>query len=462
LCPMLHPHPRELIVSGIMTGNSLDAVDVASFKASINGDRVTHFQQVAFYSAPCSSELRDLVLTLKNRLKESKGNIRPDLADLLEHTSQQYHLDVNNAVTAARVALRNELGIDTDLLGFHGQTVGHNPPSIATAGQRPYTIQIVNGAALANTQRVVTISDFRSDDLLNGGEGAPFAPGFNALLVPTLGVTTAAFVNAGNTSNIAIINTATHDVRGWDCGPCNQFPDLLMREEMGVPLDKDGAIACSGVVQPELIRRLWDTAVLRDDRTNALEIRGPRSFDPQWYNLPPELRSSESPLPNRLRTTVAFSAYCVAHSIALAITYGLFPETIALFGGGWKNPALVSELKDLCSGRASYILAEHEQLFASLRTSMPHIEKIIRLSDDIGLPSNGMEAGIFAFAAIQRLLNKPFTQPSFTNCKSPTRCGVIHLPQSGEISTALKGYALRDETSLFKDPRLSRAAPSNY
>jgi anhydro-N-acetylmuramic acid kinase len=461
LCPMLQPHPRELIVSGIMTGNSLDAVDVASFKASIDANCVTHFEQIAFYSAPCSRELRDLVLTLKNRLKESRGHVPPELEDLLELTSQRYHSEVSAAISAARSALRSDCGVDIDLLGFHGQTVGHNPPSIATAGQTPYTIQLVNGAMLANTQRIVTISDFRSDDLLNGGEGAPFAPGFNSLLAPTLGVTTAAFINAGNTSNMAVINTATHDVRGWDCGPCNQFPDLLMREETGMPLDKDGLVACTGIVKPELIHTLWNTAVLREDGANALEIRGPRSFDPQWYTLPPELRSSGEPLANRLRTTIAFSAYCVAHSIATIVNDGIFPQIIALFGGGWRNPVLVSELKDLCTGRASYILPQHDPLFSSLWRSLPNIEPTIRHSDDLGLPSNGMEAGIFAFAAIQRLLNKPFTQPSFTGCASPTRCGVVHIPLSGAVSNALQDFTLCDEGPLFKDPRLSRAAPSN-
>jgi anhydro-N-acetylmuramic acid kinase len=401
------------------------------------------------------------VLELKATLKESNGIVTAAIAPLLDHTSTLYHNDVNAAVTAARAALRSEKGVDVDLIGFHGQTIGHAPPSVTAEGQMPYTIQLVTGSTIADAQKVVTVSDFRSDDLLNGGEGAPFAPGFNALLTPALGVKDAAFINAGNTSNIALIDTRTNEVRGWDCGPCNQFPDHLMREERGATVDTDGAIALTGAVDPQWIRKLWDTAVLRDDGSNALEIRGPRSFDPQWYRLPAELQNMTASFADRMRTVVAFSAYCVAHSLAMATAEGVQPETVLLFGGGWKNPALVLELKHLCSGRASYILPEHAELFATLAKTNPPLDGVIRNSDDCGLPSNGMEGGIFAFAALQRILNQPFTRPSFTNCKSPTRCGTVHLPASGTISPKLAAFHLHVESNLFKDKRLGRAAPAN-
>jgi anhydro-N-acetylmuramic acid kinase len=425
------------------------------------GDRVSQFEQIAFHSSPCVQELRDAVFELKAQFKQSKGLVTPKISPLLDRTSMLYHKDVNAAVTAARAALRSEQGMEIDLIGFHGQTVGHAPPSVTTSGQIPYTIQLVTGSAIADLQNVVTVSDFRSDDLLNGGEGAPFAPGFNALLTPALGVQTAAFINAGNTSNIALIDTCTNQVRGWDCGPCNQFPDLLMREEQGAAVDTDGAIALTGAVAPQWIRKLWDSAVLREDGSNALEIRGPRSFDPQWYRLPAELQDRAESFADRMRTVIAFSAYCVTHSLAIAATEDFQPEKVLLFGGGWKNPALLAELKNLVSGRASYILPEHAQLFANLSRATPAVDGVIRNSDDLGLPSNGMEAGIFAFAAIQRILNQPFTQPSFTNCKSPTRCGTVHTPASGAVSSKLVPFNLKDESMLFKDKRLGRAAPAN-
>jgi 1,6-anhydro-N-acetylmuramate kinase len=151
----------------------------------------------------------------------------------------------------------------------------------------------------------------------------------------------------------------------------------------------------------------------------------------------------------------------VAHSLAKAVTQGYKPEAILLFGGGWKNPALRHELSSICRGEAGYVLAQHKKLLASLTSAVPDPDNVIKSSDEVGLPNSAMEAGIFAFAAIQRLLGQPFTRSSFTNCKSPTVCGAIFVPQTGEISSALRDLKLSDQPSLFKDRRLGRAAPDN-
>jgi 1,6-anhydro-N-acetylmuramate kinase len=134
---------------------------------------------------------------------------------------------------------------------------------------------------------------------------------------------------------------------------------------------------------------------------------------------------------------------------------------VVLFGGGWKNPAMLQELKALCSGSAPYVLPQHADLFSALKQAIPEADRDIKVSDEVGLPSDGMEAGIFAFAALERLFNKPFTRPSFTNCKSPTRCGAVFVPRSGEVAASLASFQVSDERALFKDARLSRAAPSN-
>lgn len=453
---------REIIVTGIMTGNSVDAVDVATFQATVSHDQVLHFEQVSFSSSPCSSDLRRCVFELKEKLKESEGKITGELRVPFENTCTMYQQDVNSAIHSARSKVREDLSREIDLIGFHGQTLGHAPPSVVKKEDRPYTIQMGNGKEIANSQGIVTINDFRSDDVLNGGEGAPFAPGFNAVLTPALGAQRAVYINAGNTSNISIINTATNDIRGWDCGPCNQFTDQLMRNELGLPLDENGKIARQGSVDQRLFEILWNTSVTTKEGLNALEIQGHRSFDPQWYVLPPQLYDSTLPFADRLRTVTAFSAYCVAHSLALTFQDGYLPETVLLFGGGWKNPILLEELFSLCSSGCPYILPAHRELFNNLHQQIGNPRALIRSSDEAKLPSDGMEAGIFAFAAIRRILEQPFTQPSFTNCKLPTICGAIHLPDNASISRSLSDLVLQDQGKEFKELRLSRAAPDNH
>jgi anhydro-N-acetylmuramic acid kinase len=451
---------REIIVTGIMTGNSVDAVDVATFQASIENDQVQHFEQISFSSSPCSSELRNSVFELKKKLKESHGKITDELCNPFSETSNLYHHEVNAAISSAHEKLRESHNLEVDLIGFHGQTLGHAPPS-AMKNEQPYTIQMGDGHEIANTQKIVTVNDFRSDDVLNGGEGAPFAPGYNAVLTPILGVERAVYVNAGNTSNISIIDTATNDIRGWDCGPCNQFTDELMRKERGLLLDENGEIAKQGIVDTRLFEALWNRSVTTKNGLNGLEIRGHRSFDPQWYVLPQELHDTSVPFENRLRTINAFSAYCVAHSLALTFEGGYVPETVLLFGGGWKNPVLLEELYSLCGGHATYILPSHRDLFKNMHQCIKDPKKLIRSSDEAKLPSNGMEGGIFAFAALRRILEQPFTQPSFTDCKYPTICGAIHVPSSGAISSKLSDLSLHDQSGDFKEIRLSRASPDN-
>jgi len=444
-----------------MTGNSLDAIDIATFKVVLQDRSVESFKQISFYSSPCSDELRSKMLQLKGELRDSRGWVTSSVEPILSSADLIYHTAVNGALSEARSLVRAESGADIDLIGFHGQTLGHTPPSITAPGTRPYTLQLVDGGRVADAQNVVTVADFRSDDLLNGGEGAPFAPAFNAFLTSTLGIDNAVFINAGNTSNIALITSSSQRIKGWDCGPCNQFPDLLMRDERGELLDNEGITAARGSVNRDLFGLLWEQAVRREDGTNALEVEGPRSFDPQWYRLPAELRDPSIAFEDRLRTVVAFSAYCIAHSLAIAIKSGYTPDTVLLFGGGWRNLILLAELKSLLHGSASYIIAKHEQLFRALPFAFPDLGAMVALSNEVGLPNNGMEAGIFAYAALQRLLNKPLTVPSFTNCRSPTVCGAVFLPLSGAVAEGLLRMQLHDQRHLFKDHRLSRAAPGN-
>lgn len=100
------------------------------------------------------------------------------------------------------------------------------------------------------------IYDFRSDDLMNGGEGAPLAPMHNFHLAASLrekGVFPVAFCNGGNTGNIALIsqNGAGKDILlGWDVGPFNHFADTITRTCFGAPYDKDGRYGKKVVSKP--------------------------------------------------------------------------------------------------------------------------------------------------------------------------------------------------------------------
>lgn len=435
-------------VIGVMTGNSLDAVDVGLFEAEIGQSpsgigqsTVVGFRELDLHSVEISSELRHLIGQARLALNSNDGAVSIDAQPIVNSAALRYHKALVAAVNQAidKFGCRD----DVRLVGVHGQTLAHCPPS--AMGLKSYTVQMGNGALLANQLNLPVVSDFRSDDVLNGGEGAPFAPIFNAFLLPSLQLTRAYFINAGNTSNIAKIETGQAPT-GFDCGPCNHFIDQVVRSETGQAFDDGGNLAGQGRVLPGLLRVLWKRSVVTGSGVNGLALSPPRSFDPQWYRLPDEFAAKlGQALPDRLRTLAAFSALCIANSIALIGQS--WPEAVVLFGGGWRNKILFSELQLICDGGADYVkeLIQEEGIASDI-LSLKIADRLV-LARNLALPDQGMEAGIFAYAGTLRALGVPFTTPLLTKCKSPTKCGMIFLPGDPDPS--------------IPQPWLSRAAPDN-
>lgn len=121
---------------------------------------------------------------------------------------------------------------------------------------------------MADLTGIPVIYDFRSDDIMAGGEGAPLAPVHNLHIAGDLrnkGVFPVAFCNAGNTGNISVITEdkdGENVVRGWDVGPFNHYTDYLVRTYKGQPYDDGGRLAAGGRIVPELLRDLFDNAAV--------------------------------------------------------------------------------------------------------------------------------------------------------------------------------------------------------
>lgn len=227
---------------GIMTGNSLDAIDVV----------VTEFcnreiRDIGFFSQEFPRQMAQRFRAVKRFLAENDGDIEAAIA----HPQLALDSLIDDYTSAVAAAVNNALqtnGIpaaSVDAIGFHGQTCAHCPPSVSTTDT--YTLQVGNGQMLADLTGIPVIFDFRSDDLMNGGEGAPFAPAHNLHLAYSLrqrGIFPVAFCNGGNTGNIAVISARTQKgkagVCGFDTGPFNHFVDYLARTEQNLPCDLDG------------------------------------------------------------------------------------------------------------------------------------------------------------------------------------------------------------------------------
>ena len=481
---------KSLLVIGLMTGNSLDGVDAVLTRFSVDGG----LEDICSYSLEMPEELRENLITVRSFINEVNGNMpeavrRIDSAGRASFDSVQfsYSTFLARAVTAICERSKPLLseGEQIDLIGSHGQTCAHFPPSVAQTSDRRsiYTVQIGDAQQLADLTGITVVADFRSDDVMNGGEGAPLAPAHHVHLAEATkkrGLFPIAFCNAGNTGNVSIISehrdTGELVVRGWDTGPFNHFLDKLMARERGERMDKDASVAKAGVVSKKLLEVLFEKAVLTAQGEAFLTKSPPKSSDPEWYMMIPELTGAAEidgailSFEDRLRTATYFSSYIYAHSLASAPEKIILPSCYALCGGGWKNPLCVQDFKALLSVNQEQcvVLDKHSDLFASLRMRISNGSTEVKIASSVeyGFDGTAMEARIFADAARCRIIGEPFTQPTTTGVSKPTVAGVIRFP-NGEEQKATPNlvawiaryetlYCTVDNTEVF-DPRWNRA-----
>lgn len=415
---------------GVMTGNSLDAVDVV----------LTEFDQetikdICALTLDYPKSLTTDLLKLRELIKQEKSVIE-NVAD------NQFFIDTVNTYSKLVAKAVNDLVLQNNIdknevaaIGFHGQTCDHFPPSIAK-DEPPYTLQIGNAQLLADLTGIKVIYDFRSDDIMNGGEGAPLAPIHNQHISRDLkskGLFPVAFCNAGNTGNIAIITEDKNQkpvVMGWDVGPFNHLSDYLMRTYKNKPFDKDGEEAKKGKVNPELLEKLFYNVAINNSGNNFYLQSPPKSSDPSWYRIVDDLKDLTYGFADTLRTVEYLSAYTFFHSLSHVPLNLKMPSDFMVFGGGWKNPVAFSDFKNLLSGKG-FILEEHQETFAIISSRFKK-DCTIDWSDKYGYSGQYMEARIFADMAYCKIINEPFSHPETTGCKSPTLAGVYCYPNSGE------------------------------
>ncbi len=429
---------------GIMTGNSLDAVDV------VITDFSDDIKDICAHSILIPQHIADSFRILKNDIKSANGDIvKVYNNDKIKFLSlhDEYIKIVAQTVnqTIKKANLKKE---DIKAIGFHGQTCYHNPPSINT--DTPNTLQIGSGQMLADITGIPVAYDFRSDDIMNGGEGAPLAPIHNqhlALSLKEKGVFPLVFLNAGNTGNLSVIsNDKSGNIKtyGWDTGPFNHFIDHLARNEKNTSCDFDGKFGQQGNINYDLLRNLFEKAVVCSDNSNFITKLPPKSSDPAWYKILPELTDKNISFFDRIRTAEFFSAYIMVYNLKFISPDITTPKYFITFGGGWKNPIVLNDFKNLLTGRVE-VLPEHKTIFESIHNK----EIIFNNSDSYGYSAQFMEARIFADMAYCLDNNIAYSTPETTGCKTPTVCGIFAYPNDKDTrlwSRASYGWQSKKRT----------------
>lgn len=274
-------------------------------------------------------------------------------------------------------------------IGAHGQTVRHRPREFDATG---YTVQLLDGALLAERCGVDVVCDFRSRDLAAGGEGAPLVPAFHAARFGEPG-RAGAVLNLGGIANLTLL-AADGAVSGFDCGPGNLLMDLWCRRERGQAFDAGGAWAAGGRVdEPLLAGWLADPFFGRPPPKST----GRDLFAEAWLLRAPAVRG----LPPQ--DVMATLAELTARAAAQALQRHA-PATTRLLvcGGGAHNDHLMRRLAALLPGIA----------VASTATA--------------GVPPDQVEALAFAWLAQRFVQRLPGNLPAVTGARGLRVLGALH------------------------------------
>lgn len=294
---------------GIMSGTSLDGVDVCIIKKS------THAYSVQNFTCLPYSKALKLELILFNSVQTINLST---LAKLQQSLAEIYAQAVKKILSIAEMKPSQITAI-----GCHGQTVFHN-------ADIPMSIQLGHPAFIAKKTGIQTVADFRIDDMANGGQGAPISPAFHRFLFQKKQAV--AIVNIGGIANISILQNSK--TIGFDTGPGNCLMDEVCQRDFKQNYDKNGDIAASHPVDKALLNKL-----LTD---NYFSLSYPKStgrdvFNLGWLNQ--HLTGKESP--SQIISTLN---QLTATTITNAIKQHQVAEIIVC-GGGSENKTLLERLK---------------------------------------------------------------------------------------------------------------------
>jgi anhydro-N-acetylmuramic acid kinase len=376
--------PRERLIAGIMSGTSVDAIDVALVRID-EGDR-PHLVRASEHPFP--NELRDRILVIA----EPGGGDAQAVARLDFELARAY-------ADALRAALdAGGLAPDVlDLIGCHGQTIVHLPDA-----PTPATLQAGSGPALAALAGVPVVYDFRAADLALGGQGAPLIPFVDFLLFREMSrETCVGILNVGGIANVTLLPAGIDDpaqLVAFDTGPGNMVIDGVMRALTGDPYDRDGATAASGTVDDTLLASLLGYDYFRRElpKSTGREEFGARFVERLLHDA-----ARQSLLPGDVvATAAALTAYSIAQAIRGAPATHQ-PGLLVVGGGGARNPTLLGMLAGALPGT------------------------LVRPIDDFGWPSDAKEAIGFAILADAAVRGVPASLPNVTGAREPFVLGAI-------------------------------------
>ncbi|MEX8548589.1 MAG: anhydro-N-acetylmuramic acid kinase [Mucilaginibacter sp.] len=362
---------KHKMIIGLMSGTSLDGLDVALCRFSGNGMQ-TQFELLEFETVSYNDFFREEI-----RQVFSKKMVDLEKLTLLNAFIGNLHGEmVLQCLEKWQVKTAS-----VDLIASHGQTIYHAPKHQHRQKNYPNaTLQIGDGDHLAMKTGVITISDFRQKHVAAGGEGAPLALYGDVILGSKKGENRV-LLNLGGIANFTFLpaDASFSTIISSDVGPGNTLMDAACRQYFNLPFDAGAKIALSGKVNEGLL------AALKAHPFFAAALpksTGPEVFNLDYVQVAQERSSTQKINPADL---VATLTVFTAQIIADCILKNFSAEGLQIFasGGGARNPFLMQQLQKL----------------------MP--KNSIQNSAALGLPADAKEAVLFALLANEAVAGEP-------------------------------------------------------
>ncbi|MGZ3344692.1 MAG: anhydro-N-acetylmuramic acid kinase [Caulobacteraceae bacterium] len=367
-------------VLGFMSGTSLDAVDMAALET--DGEAILAFGPAG--ERKLDPGVRALIQTATDDARIwAWGAPEPASFAPAARAVAEEHLRAAQSFMAEH----RLQPADFDLVGFHGQTVWHEPPGRTRPEGR--TVQLGDATLLAKGLGLPVACDFRSADVAAGGQGAPLAPVYHEAICRWSGLERpVAVLNLGGVGNITLI-AADGTLTAFDTGPANGMIDLWVQARTERRLDEDGALARAGRVHKDIVAAYLDHPYFRS--------RGAKSLDRYDFSLQSVDHLS---LEDGAATLTAFAACAVALGVEQCPEK---PGRLVVCGGGRHNPVLLAWI-------AEYL-------------SVP-----VAKAEDHGWRGDSIEAEAFAYLAARTARGLPISFPGTTGVPAPMTGGRIVEP----------------------------------
>jgi anhydro-N-acetylmuramic acid kinase len=369
---------------GLMSGTSMDGVDVSL----IRSDGFNQFTNILDEYFEYNESLQQELIELRNLIV--------NINDLKQYSSRLNKLEREITVFHSKIVsnLSFKYEDEIDFVGFHGQTIFHNP-------EQKITKQLGDGRLMSQLVKKKVIYDFRQEDLANKGQGAPLTPIFHNLLSRRINEKhqidfPICFLNIGGISNITKIikkdEKLEENLEAFDSGPGNCMIDEWVRKNSKNNFDENGSIAKGGKINQLLLNQVIDNFKI-DSFDKSLDVK---DFDISF--------ARGLSLEDGCATITNFTAYLIAKGVEHANGSNIKPIKYLVCGGGRKNTFLIQSIKD-------YLLHKKNISLNSI--------------DDYSLNGDFIESQAFGYLSIRSFLKLPISFPRTTGCKVPTIGGKL-------------------------------------